>query len=170
MSEREWEGQACRGWLGGALFGALVGSALCLVFTPKRGGEVREDLKKAVHKVSETVESLGQTVREQTEKITARLKRESQDTLQTWEEQKDHLQALIEEKVRQGADLRDAILAATDELFENMGQSAGELKEKVKSAAKDVAEKAQDKAQAVKEVAKETAEKVKEGFDKVKDA
>lgn len=170
MSEREWEGQACRGWLGGALFGALVGSALCLVFTPKRGEEVRDDLKKAVHKVSETVETLGQTVREQTEKITAKLRRESQDALETWEEQKDRLQSLIEEKVRQGQDLKDAILAATDELFGQLGESASELKEKVKSAAKDAADKARDKGQAAKEAAKETVDTVKEGIDKVKDA
>ncbi len=129
-----------KGW-GKLLVGAGLGASLAMLFTPKKGSEVREEIKKKFKEFTESVDDL----------TVADIKKEFNDKV---EEIKKGLEDLDKEKVEKIAKEKGKELKKKAEELVDMAKEKGtpvlegiaaDLKEKTVSVAKEVINKLEEK-------------------------
>ncbi|MBT9283261.1 MAG: YtxH domain-containing protein [Hydrogenibacillus schlegelii] len=136
--------QAIKGWIGGALIGAFVGAATCLFLTPKRGEEMREEVKKVAGRVGDAAQAVGETIRREAEALASRLRRSSRSALDEWTAVKDDFVRAVEASLSAGKDLKAALEDAAAAVFDRAEAAAVEVVRKVKAAEDDDSNAASD--------------------------
>ncbi|MBE3562516.1 MAG: YtxH domain-containing protein [Hydrogenibacillus schlegelii] len=136
--------RAIKGWIGGALFGAFVGAAACLFLTPKRGEEMREEVKKVAGRVGDAAQAVGETIRREAEALASRLRRSSRSALDEWSAVKDDFVRAVEASLSAGKDLKAALEDAAAAVFDRAEAAAVEVVRRVKAAEDDVSKAASD--------------------------
>ncbi len=90
------------GVLLGAIVGGVIGAVTALLFAPKSGTELREDLTQACHTIGQKTKDIAATVGQSTKNLSTVLKEETSD--------------LAEHAKEANHNVMDALSAATEEV------------------------------------------------------
>ena len=138
------------GFLLGALIGGTAAAVTALLFAPKSGKELREDLAKEADRYKEQLSEYGEIALAKGAEFTEVAKASTQDIRINLQEQASHLKEQVSKHTE---NLKDQFNETVDKVKENFSKQKEESAEVVAELAEDVKEKAQD----VKEEAKKEA-------------
>ena len=137
-----------RGFLLGALIGGTAAAVTALLFAPKSGKELREDLAKEANRYKEQLSEYGEIALAKGAEFTEVAKA---STIRiNLQEQASHLKEQVSKHTE---NIKDQFNETVDKVKENFSKQKEESAEVVAELAEDVKEKAQD----VKEEAKKEA-------------
>ena len=139
------------GFLLGAFIGASAAAVTALLFAPKSGKELREDLVKEADRYKEQLSEYGEIARAKGVEFAEVAKTSTQDIRINLQEQASHLKEQVSKHTE---NLKDQFNETVDKVKGNFAKHKEESAEVVAELAENVKEKAED--------VKEKAEDVKE--------